>query len=415
MTLALLLALRMALAAEPVPLTLGEAIARAVAQHPTVAASEARVDQARSATADAWLAFSPSISATGTYTRRPGEVTTNVTGDRTVLQARDALRATGRVDLAVVDLGALQTARAAEKGMDAQRLESDEAIRSFGYLVADAYLDALIAARVHEAAQERAARGAELLEAARARLEVGLGTRNDVTRTELEKATADLEVVRTRGEVERTRVALATLLVVPDPGPLAEPVLAPLPESSSTRGDLLAARERTRQASRESSAQLVDHLPVLGLFGTTTATNEAGFTGRHVDWSAGASATWPLFDGGHRLAAASRARAVAREREAAAEALELSIGEEVEAARVALRTAQSALEVAEIRVEVAERNADEQTERFRQGLSTGLEVSEAAVAEFEARATLARQHFETQRALLDLAEALAVWPEEMVR
>lgn len=409
----MMIALWLSVALAQEPLTLAEALERA-AVHPLGTVAEARLDQARAARSAAWGSLGPQVTGSGTYTRRTREVTADIGSDDAVLQARHALRAQARADLPLVDPSGYASIAAAGTAVAAQELESDEVRRALGYRVADAYLAVLAEERLVGAAERRAERADEVLAAARARLETGLGTRNDVTRTELEHASARFAAIQARGALAAARATLAALLAVDEVGDLVEPELGP-PPAEASRPDLAALELRARQARQEASAVTLQHLPVLGLFATASATNEAGFSGRHADWTAGAAATWTLFDGGTLLATAARGRAVAREIDALAGDLGLEIERERQTARIAHETAEAALEVARVRASVAEQNASEQRERFAAGLATALEVSDAAVAEFEAAADLARQRFETSRALLALAQAAGAWPQETLR
>lgn len=399
-----------AFAAEP--LTLADALAAAYRTHPTGAVAEARLDQARADRTTAWSAFGPRVAATGTYTRRPFEVTTPG-GDGNLLQARDALRANARFDVTLVDPSAVQTLAAAGTGVRAQAYDSEELVRALGYRVADTFLAVLAAERVLAASERRAEVAAELVRAAEARLSAGVATRNAVTRTALEQATADLAVVEARGDLEAARVSLGVLLGTDEVGPLVAPRLTVEGEPRAIPA-VEAVELRARQARQEARASVLGYLPALGAFAAGSATNEAGFSGRTQEWSAGAQATWNLFDGARRLAVASRLRAVGDELDARAAELELAFQEALGRARADLEAARAGLEVARRRAEVARVNVDELRERFGSGLASALEVSDAAASAFEAEVDVALQELELDRARLRLADAMGLRAEELL-
>lgn len=393
-------------------LTLADALALASRNHPTGQVADARIEQARATRRGATAGLAPELSAQGTYTRRPGEV--RVDGAGAVIQTRDALRGSSTLVVPVLDLVALQSVSAAGTGLQATREESAELRRNLGFRVGDVFLAALAAEQVLEAAERRAALAEQVVEAARLRLSAGVGTRNDVTRTELERASAELEVVVARGEVARTREVLAALLGVDEVGALADPTLLPPPVEPALRPDVAALELRAEQARQEAKALMYGYVPALGAFGQASATNEAGFLRRQYDWSVGAQASWSVFDGGRRLAAASRSRAVADEFDARARELGTRVRQDLETAHADLATADAAFRVAGVRAQVAQQNADEVQERFSLGLATALEVSDAAATAFEAAATLARQRFERKRSALAVGEAMGAWPEELL-
>src|SRR5690606_34405877 len=102
----------------------------------------------------------------------------------------------------------------------------------------------------------------------------GLGTQNDVTRAELERATAALERTRAAGALASTRLALSYLIGGEAPRILAEPAVA-LPEESdvaaltasaaSRRPDLAALDARVRAAEARSLEPRLGLLPSIDL------------------------------------------------------------------------------------------------------------------------------------------------------
>lgn len=75
-----------------------------------------------------------------------------------------------------------------------------------------------------------------------------------------------------------------------------------------------------------------------------------------------------------------------------------------------LATAVASVEQAQVRVRVAQQNAEEIRIRFQQGLSTALEQADANVAEYEAQIELARSRFNQQQAQLTLDQVVGRWP-----
>lgn len=394
------------------PLTLQQALDAAYGTHPTGAVAEARLQQARAERTTAWSAFGPQLSTTGIYTRRPFEVRAPG-AEGNLLQARDALRATGRFDITLIDIAAAQSVAAAGTGVRAQERNSEELLRVLGFRVADAFLTVLASERLLTAAERRAAVAAELVRAAEARLNAGVATRNAVTRTALEQATADLAVVEARGDLEAARVSLAVLIGAAEIGPLVPPRLDVEGEARAVPA-IEALELQARQARQEARAQVFGYLPSIGAYGAGVATNEAGFSGRTHEWSAGALANWSLFDGARRMAVASRLRAVGDELSARADELDLDVREALGRARADIETARAGLALARRQAEVARVNVEELRERFGSGLASALEVSDAAASAFEAEVAVALQELELDRARLRLADAMGYRAEELL-
>ena len=105
--------------------------------------------------------------------------------------------------------------------------------------MAAAFLTTLTIDQVHEAAGHRLEYAGKTLEAARARYAAGLVSVNDVTRAELEYATAEMGATQTQGEVQTAYLQLGYLLDAVIDGKLASPELllaqAELPAAAGRR------------------------------------------------------------------------------------------------------------------------------------------------------------------------------------
>lgn len=401
------------------PLTLAEAQRLALASSPTAGIAQARLDKAQAVRGAAWAALFPSLTFAGTYTRRLQDSEFN---GRTV-QLADALRADLSLDLTVFDARALAILSATGKSQEAQALESDELRRTLSFSVAAAYYAVLSADSLTSAASRRREAAETTAREAAARFAAGLAAKNDVTRTELEWAVARQEESTTRAAVARARLALGVLVGLESLGdrPLSEPPpLEPTPTADleaaalAGRQDLAALGKRTEQLSALADEPLYRLIPTLSLRGLLFATNEQGVAGRTLDGNVSATLTWRLFDGGLRYADLASRRADVREAEYRAEDARTRVRQEVRGARISLDEARATLELAELRTRVAEQNAEEVRALFASGLAGALEQVDAAVAEYEARASLARQKVAVRVAELSVLAALGSWPGERI-
>lgn len=421
--LASLLALPAATAAEsadgPEALTLERALELAAANHETIGIAAARLERAQAFRRQAIAQLVPSLTLSGTYTRRAEEVTRVIDGDEVTVQAIDALQGQATVESTLVDLRALPLIRAASRSAEAQAAESEELTRALAFDVADTFFAALSAERLLAAAERRVEVAAATVEESTIRLEAGLANRNDKTRTELELATARLEVTQAESLVTSTRLALGFLIGLPVGGALAEPGPPPIPdgdrdalvERARAASRELVALERRASAARQSAlAPRLGIVPTLDLRGLYRLTNEEGLSGRDEDWNVSLNLGWALFDGGDRAAIAAQRDAEAREAELVLERRRREIAVEVEGALADLAAAEAGERQAAVRLEVAGDNAEEVRERFQNGLATALEQADALVARFEAEAEVERQRFAVARARLALERAVGLWP-----
>jgi outer membrane protein TolC len=403
------------------PLELKEAIGRSREKNETAGIARARLERARALRRQAISALFPTLTAQGTYTRRANETTREVEGATIVLQKEDALSGQLTLEVDILDARALAGLPVAAHGLDAQSFESRELERRLTFEVAQSYFAVLSAESVDGAASERLSAAKATVEEARSRFEAGLAAKNEVTRTELELASAELARTNARTGVDRSRLALSYLIDEPIEGrPLVEPPQEALPPLDANvlaeigraeRPDYLALLERAEQAAALAREPLLRLIPTIGARGTVFASNETGFTGRTVDANLAFIATWTLFDGGTRYAERDARWAEHEEARLRAEQLRREIALDVRSALLDLEAARAALDQAEVQARVAQQNAEEVRAMFSSGLASALEQVDAAVSAFEAQSVLARQKVGRRVAELSLLRALGRNPQ----
>lgn len=404
------------------PMTLAEALTLAARNNEQSGIATARLDRARALRRQAYATLLPDVNVTGTYTRRSEEVTRTIDDDEVVVQALNALSGVATVDATLLDVRAFPVARSAARNLEAQEYSSAEMRRTLAYEVAETFFSVLSAERLRDAASRRIEVSQATVSDARIRLEAGLASSNDLTRAELELATARLALTQAESLVRTARLSLGFLIGVPAERPLLEPGAEPTDgdaealeraalDSRADLKDLTLRAEALRLLALEPKLRFV---PTLTLRGTYRGTNEAGLSGRETDWNLAALFSWEVFDGGVRYAQAAAREAEYREALLTVDALRRQIGLEVRTARTDLETARAALEQAEVRARVAEQNAREVRVRYSEGLATALEQADATASAFEASAELARQRFALGVARLSLSQAVGRWPADAV-
>jgi outer membrane protein TolC len=407
------------------PLTLDEAVMlalerneRALATHEDVNAANARVSRARSF-------FLPTITSTSTYTRRPYERRIVVDGSEIVIQRFDGLSETVQLNLTLFDARSLTGLAAVRAQRNAEVAAAAESRRQLAFEVSQAFLATLGTSQVQEASARRFAFARQNLEAAKARFAAGLASINDVTRAELEYATAEVGVTQVTGQVETSTLQLGHLLDAPDAvrGPLVVPeflIEAASAEAADTEGlvdEALARRLDVGQLRWLASAQrslakvpMLNWIPTLGASGRYTITNEAGFSGKTWNWTAGATLSWTLFDGLARFSDSKERKALARLAELDVQAAARRVDVEVHEALVSLENQRASLKQATVAHEVAKKNAAETAELYRQGLASALEVADANVKLFEAEVAFVQERYGLGVAFLNLEAALGLDP-----
>jgi outer membrane protein TolC len=411
------------LAASGEDLSLEQAVQLALERNERALAAGEQINVAAGRLTKARAYFFPAISLTGTYTRRPYQVERELDGQIINIQSLNAISGYATFNLILFDAAVIPSYRQALLDNKAQKYSSGESRRRLSFEVAASFLTTLTMDQVLVAAGHRLDYATRILEAARARYAAGLVSVNDVTRAELEYATAEMGRTQMQGQVETAYLQLGYLmdtditgkLLVPE-SLLAEaeqPPPAPdelLPQAQTRRLDLRALTWRAKAQRALVLGSLLKWLPSLNLTGQYRYTNEAGLTGKSTSWSAGLGLGWSIFDGFQRQGEYKERKALARladlDVRGAARRLEL----EVRDGLVSLSSQQASLKKAQVALAAAHKNAAEIAELYRQGLGSVLQVADANVSLYEAEVEVARQRYGLAIVLLNLRAAQGLDP-----
>jgi outer membrane protein TolC len=396
-------------------LSIEEAIRLGLAQNERAAIAEQRVEASKARVQKARAFFFPDLTAHAAYTRRGAA--------NTVTQTANALSASAGTTLTLFDARSFPLYRRATLEREAEQFFASDDKRLLAFEVADAFLSTLSLGELEGAAKIRLEFAEQSLRDARARFEADLVSSNDVTRPELERATAERELVRARAEVARAKVLLGYLIgrTVDE---LEKPRMLDTAESSTVadRAELItrAAESRLDLRGQEKLVEASDALalepklrwiPSLGLSGEVRWTNEPELQGgRDVDGSLSVNLSWILFDGGERYADARELESLAEIAKLELQASGRRVTSEIDQALIALEAGRGAKRQATLAASAAKRNAEEISELYRQGLARALEVADANAQLFQANVGLAREQYGLLVAYLDLFTALGLDP-----
>jgi outer membrane protein TolC len=411
--------------AEDTGLTLETAVRLALARNERALAADARIKAAEARVTRARSYFMPTLNTTGTYTRRPFEVKRTVGDTDIVIQSYNAFGAVAQVNMTLFDARSLPALLQANSERDAQRFASAESLRQLSFEVSNAFLASLGTDQVLEASRNRFEYARQALEAAKARYAAGLVSVNDVTRAELEYATAEMGVIQVKGQVETTYLELGFLLddpetarkklVIPefllreaeDGPPAVERMIA---EAQDRRLDLGSLRYQAKAQRALMIEPTLRWLPSLSFSGQYRYTNESGLTGRPTNWNLGLTLTWAVFDGFSRNADYKERKALAVLADLDVKTTMRKVELDVRDALVSLDNQRATLKQAVVARDVARKNATETAELYRQGLGTALQAADANVRLFEAEVELVRERYGLGIAFLNFEAALGLDP-----
>jgi outer membrane protein TolC len=332
----------------------------------------------------------------------------DLTNFNTILSASYPLYAGGRID------GGLDVARlsldAAEAGRERTRQEVvHEVLDAFsGAVLADANL------RVAEDARETALANVVLVSDLHA---AGLVVESDLLQAKVRESEVEEMVVRTASAREIARAALNLTLGRDLGTPFSLPrqvtteetsvdaLDALIDEALLNRPDLTAAEARARASEHAVRLARSGRRPEVGLEGRYEANAEEFIGADGTNWSVLVGVRIPLFEGNDARAAVAGAEAGARAARGRTELLRRSVELETRSAYHNVDAARKSLEQSRGAVDLARESLRMVRDRYREGLTTLVELldAETALTRARTREVAALRALLLSRAGLDLA------------
>ncbi len=398
-------------------LTLDEAVALSKKQNERAQIAAETVNAASARVVEARAFFIPSLQVVGTYTRRSQAVTRDVGGVQTVIQQINGLAGQANLVVTLFDARSIPLYRQALRERESAELGARDAVRLLGFDTGNAFLQTLGAQQVVGAAERRLDLTKKTLGEARARFQAQLARSNDVTRAELDVATAEQALIRARGDLENARLNLGFLLGAALADDLVEPaaLLEPAPVAAAEglvvdavkrRLDVAAARRHEEGLRAFAEEPLMRFIPAFSLLVQGRGNNEPGLTGRNFDWSLSVTMTWNLYDGGRAFGDRAERTALAGIQRLTTDAAVRQIDVGVRQALVELANASAGIKQAEVALAAAKKNAAEVGALYRQGLATALEEADANQQLFDAEVAAVRARYALGIAHLDVRAAV---------
>ncbi len=291
--------------------------------------------------------------------------------------------------------------------------------------VAAAFYDVVAQRQLVAVARQSLKRSDSLRRASEARLQVGMVSKLDVFRTELQSSQTEDSMVRSEAALRNALEGFRFLLAVPPEDPVEPAAVAlpetPAPESEAVdvlvreglenRLDLLEARDQVQDSRRTASLARQNLLPQLDV-GVGVA--QVGLGPSYGDaWRVGdtrvdffVATSYPLERSTDRAAKAVADLDVAS-RERAVRQRELEIDSEVRLLARELARTRKSVELQKQAVEVAAQQRRLADLRYQRGLASNFDVVDAEGSLLQARSALVSLLASYQVSLLDLKRAAA--------
>ncbi len=425
--------------AQPLTLTLGDAVQRGLEHNLGVLLEEQRVQSAEGAHWRAMSGLLPDVSGSLSAAREKINLAAfgfKAPGIPQLVGPFNLYDARLRLSQPVLDLSALSDAKAASKSVEAQKATYADTRSLVLAAVTNLYLVA-VAERSRVEAAEAAEHTADTVHRlAVDQVAAGVVPRLDALRSDVEFGNARQRLIVTRNDLDKAKLALARAIGLP-PGQvfnLADS-LPFVPEPSvnvesaaslayAARDDYKAAQARVAAAEDAARAAWQTRLPTL------TVDADYGTIGNTFDsmlptFTVGANVHVPIFSAGRTKARTIEANAELRSRRAEAEELRGRIYYDVQASALDLAAASAQIGVARDAVSVAEQALEQAEDRFKAGVANNLEVVQAQqalttsrenyiaslYADSVAKAALARAMGIGEKEFLQLLEGTMSWPK----
>ncbi len=237
------------------------------------------------------------------------------------------------------------------------------------------------------------------LDATQRRREGGLATAADVYRAETQVAQAQLNLTRSKGELEKARGALASTIGLPVNATLrvqtfeGEPRIREISESMNdilnrakmSRPDLIAAEAQARSARAQADAAAQSGLPTVSVTATTGRSfyrDDRPFTDTN---SVLLNLSIPVFTGFNHTYTVRQAEARAAQAEASRDTLSRQTELEVWQSYYDVQTAADGVSTTAVQLRAAQQTAEATLARYRGGFGSLLDLITAQVDESNAR------------------------------
>lgn len=380
-----------------------------------------RVDQSEGQLDKARGAFFPTLTASGSgqYKLQEDKSGRNTTTSGTLSLSQP-----------IIAPSAFPSYSQASHQLESEKWGSLQDRRVVAFDTARAFLQALTAERVVEAAAQRLERSKANLANAEARAAAGLASTNDATRAALEVASSAREVATATGRVGTAYLNLGFLMgrrVAPSQPGGSATLAAPdrttdAAKSFETnaddqvrvaldrRPDLRASHEKTEALRASAKEPYYRLIPSLSASAQMRVLPDPLPTERGHEETATLNLSWNIFDAGFRYAD-RRTRTAQAESQALDESLlRRTVDNDIRVALVSLHASREAFRIADEAIALAQKSSDETEILYKQGLARAIELTDATARRFDAEVTRASAKLSMEQAYLELRFALGLGP-----
>ncbi|MGQ9630444.1 MAG: TolC family protein [bacterium] len=327
----------------------------------------------------------------------------------------------------LVDVFALYRASIdqAEANLSISKISRDKTLRDLTFNVATAYYNLIRARQLVDVAEKSVKQSENLLEITRRQEQVGMTTKTEVQRIEVQLGNAQNGLISARTSEAQARERFSSLVglsldtevellddvrVIPFAMSMEEAVETAL----KNRPELLQANKQIKIAQTAVTLSERAGKPIINLGGKyawTHSDKDFDTTLRKLSrdtWNVSAGITIPLYDGGDAISGANQAEANLNQARTALKLQEDGIVLEVRSLYKALRDAEARIGVLERNVALARETLRVDRLKFQQGQLSSFELSQSELDFTNAQKDLVNAYVEYNIARVNLFKAMGV-------
>lgn len=407
--LVLILALNVssALSEETKPLSLQECIDVAIKSHPSIRASEKTVNIFDEQYKEAFSSYYPKVNLNASYTR------SEVKSLALVIGQTDSYSAALNLSQKIYDFGRTGgSVEGARFRVEARSDDLSKARQDVIYNVKESYLVVSKAMGLIKVQESALAQAENHLKQAKAFYEAGAKARFDVTKAEVDKNSAKLELIKAKNAYSTAMASLKSRMGVDysypvEIMPVSEKARTPvsleegIKAALNNRPEIKSLDNGIKEGESNLKASRGGYFPSLtgsasvGYYNQyAVGADENLFQDKNQRWSIGLSLDVPLFEGFITRAKVSESLANIESIKAQRDTLVNSVTLEVTQAYLDLQNAVARIDVAESGLSMAKENLDIANGRYDAGVGTLLEVTDAQTALVKAETDMVNSRYD---------------------
>jgi outer membrane protein TolC len=406
--------------AQPVALTLDDAIQRGLKANLGIILSSAQTAAARGARLSELQSLLPSVDASAKETVMQEDLPAEgmrIPGFPTTLGPFGFTDLRASLTWSLIDVASLRNYLAARHNFAAAQLSAQDARELVVLVVGNAYLLALADETRVSSVEAQAATAKISLNQAASNHQAGTAPLLDELRARVDAQSLDQQLIVAKNSLEKDKLALARTIGMPlaqsftlaDKAPYAVfdkiDVDQAIREAHANRKDLAAMVEQTKAAEEQRKAATANRLPTLTFNGDY---GDIGTTLSHSHGTGDANGTLsvPLFKEYALRGQAQQAQAQLDTAQAKLSDKNAQVDADVRDALLDIASAQKMVEVAKSSVALANEALSEAQQRYANGVSDNLAVSQAQQSVAQANDQYVTSLYRHNVAKLSLARAL---------